>query len=98
MTVIIHHLVDMDCFQGSLNEVVRSLEGGLMNAKLSSLPPPPSGRLHTHTHTHTPVITVSVPHCPLCSSPCGCKPRAYGGVPVVFPVRKALFACPYGSG
>lgn len=49
-------------------------------------------------HTHTPMITVSVPHCPLCSLPCGCKPCAFGGAPVTFPVRKALFACAYGFG
>lgn len=108
MMVIIHHLVDMDCFQGSLNEVVRSLERALMNAKLSSLPPLPSGKLkmpYVSKKTHntqlsctSPMISVSVPHCPLCSLPCGSKPSAYGVVPVVFPVRKALFACAYGSG
>lgn len=45
------------------------------------------------------MITVSVPHCPLCSlalwvKTCG----AFGDVLVMFPVRKPLFACVYGSG
>lgn len=105
MMVIIHHLVDLDCFQGSSGGVMRSLERALMNAKLSSLPPLPSGRLtvpwvgtKTHADARAQMITVSVCHYPLRSLPCGSKPSAYGGVHVVFPVRKALFAWAYGSG
>lgn len=105
--VIIHQLVDIECFQESLNRVMRSLQRALMNAKLSSLSLLPSGRLTvprvnkkahaTYSHAKTQMITVSAPHCPLRSLPYGYKRSTYGSVHVVFPVRKALFGCAYGS-
>lgn len=71
----------------------------------SFLPLLPSGRQNvpcvnkkTYTTHTTGMITVSVPHCPHLSLPCGCKPGEYCCVPVVFPVRKALFASAHGSG
>lgn len=51
-----------------------------------------SAQVDKKTHTFKPIkmITVSVPHCLLCSLPCWCKSSAHGAARVLFAARKAL--------